>query len=150
MIRLACDAGMVGGSIEDSTGDARRPIYDFTLAVERVRAAVEVARSLPVSFVLTARAENFVNGVHDLDDTIRRLQASSQLEPMSSMRRVSRTWRRSRRRLGRQQACQRRHEPCRSDIDGFRSCRGRREADQRRRLDRALRHGGLFSRPVAR
>jgi 2-methylisocitrate lyase-like PEP mutase family enzyme len=75
MIRLACEAGMVGGSIEDATGDASRPIYDFTLAVERVRAAVEVARSLPIPFVLTARAENFVTGRLDLDDTIRRLQA---------------------------------------------------------------------------
>jgi 2-methylisocitrate lyase-like PEP mutase family enzyme len=75
MIRLACEAGMVGGSIEDATGDASRPIYDFALAVQRVRAAVEVARSLPIPFVLTARAENFVNGRLDLDDTIRRLQA---------------------------------------------------------------------------
>jgi 2-methylisocitrate lyase-like PEP mutase family enzyme len=75
MIRLACEAGMVGASIEDATGDARRPIYDFTHAVERVRAAVEVARSLPIPFVLTARAENFVCGRLDLDDTIRRLVA---------------------------------------------------------------------------
>lgn len=66
---------MVGGSIEDWTGDAIKPIYDFTLAVERVQAAVEVARSLPVPFVLTARAENFVNNRPDLDDTVRRLQA---------------------------------------------------------------------------
>src|SRR5262249_125917 len=75
MIRLACEAGMVGGSIEDATGDASRPIYEFPLAVERVRAAVEVARSLPIPFVLTARAENFITGRLDLDDTIRRLQA---------------------------------------------------------------------------
>ena len=75
MIRLAAEAGMVGGSIEDCTGDAAKPIYDFNLAVERVHAAVEVAHSLPIPFVLTARAENFVNGRHDLDDTIRRLQA---------------------------------------------------------------------------
>jgi 2-methylisocitrate lyase-like PEP mutase family enzyme len=74
-IRLACEAGAVGGSIEDSTGDARMPIYDFNLAVERVRAAVEVARSLPVPFMLTARAENFLHGRKDMDDTIRRLQA---------------------------------------------------------------------------
>jgi 2-methylisocitrate lyase-like PEP mutase family enzyme len=75
MIRLAAEAGVVGGSIEDATGDAERPIYDFELAVERVRAAVETARSLPFPFVLSARAENFLHGRRDLDDTIRRLQA---------------------------------------------------------------------------
>ena len=75
MIRLAADAGVVGGSIEDATGDPDRPIYDFALAVERVQAAVEVARSLPVPFLLTARAENLLHGRLDLDDTIRRLQA---------------------------------------------------------------------------
>ena len=75
MIRLAADAGVVGGSIEDATGDPGRPIYDFALAVERVQAAVEVARSLPVPFMLTARAENLLHGRLDLDDTIRRLQA---------------------------------------------------------------------------
>ena len=74
-IRLACEHGAVGGSIEDSTGDANKPIYDFNLAVERVQAAVEVARSLPVPFMLTARAENFLWGRRDMDDTIRRLQA---------------------------------------------------------------------------
>jgi 2-methylisocitrate lyase-like PEP mutase family enzyme len=74
-IRLAADAGAVGGSIEDMTGDMRNPIYDFTLAVERVQAAVEVARSVPFPFMLTARAENLLYGRPDLDDTIRRLQA---------------------------------------------------------------------------
>jgi len=74
-IRLAAEAGAVGGSIEDATGDRKNPIYDFTLAVERVQAAVEVARSLPFPFTLTARAENFLHGRSDLDDTIRRLQA---------------------------------------------------------------------------
>jgi 2-methylisocitrate lyase-like PEP mutase family enzyme len=74
-IRLAADAGAVGGSIEDKTTDNRNPIYDFTLAVERVQAAVEVARSLPFPFTLTARAENFLYGRTDLDDTIKRLQA---------------------------------------------------------------------------
>jgi 2-methylisocitrate lyase-like PEP mutase family enzyme len=74
-IRLAAEAGVVGGSIEDATGDARRPIYDFALAVERVHAAVEVARSLPFRFTLTARAENFLHGRRDLDDTLARLQA---------------------------------------------------------------------------
>jgi 2-methylisocitrate lyase-like PEP mutase family enzyme len=75
MIRLAAEAGVVGGSTEDATGDPARPIYDFQLAVERVHAAVEVARSLPFPFVLTARAENLLHGRSDLDDTIRRLQA---------------------------------------------------------------------------
>jgi 2-methylisocitrate lyase-like PEP mutase family enzyme len=78
MIRLAAEAGVVGGSIEDATGDPARPIYDFALAVERVQAAVEVARSLPVPFLLTARAENLLHGRLDLDDTIRRLQAFEQ------------------------------------------------------------------------
>jgi len=75
MIRLAADTGIVGGSIEDATGNAQQPIYDFQLAVERVHAAVEVARSLPFPFVFTARAENMIQGRLDLDDTIRRLQA---------------------------------------------------------------------------
>lgn len=75
MIRLAAEAGVVGGSIEDATGDPARPIYDFSLAVERVEAAVEVARSLAPAFFLTARAENLLHGRLDLDDTIRRLQA---------------------------------------------------------------------------
>ena len=74
-IGLAAEAGAVGGSIEDSTGDRNRPIYDFGLAVERVHAAVEAARSLPFPFMLTARAENLLHGRNDLDDTIRRLQA---------------------------------------------------------------------------
>jgi 2-methylisocitrate lyase-like PEP mutase family enzyme len=75
MIRLAAEAGVVGGSIEDSTGNPTNPIYDFQLAVERVHAAVETARSLGCSFVLTARAENLLHGRSDLEDTIRRLQA---------------------------------------------------------------------------
>jgi 2-methylisocitrate lyase-like PEP mutase family enzyme len=75
MIRLAAETGLVGGSIEDATGREDERIYDFTLAVERVHAAVEVARSLPFPFVLTARAENLIQGRPDLDDTIRRLQA---------------------------------------------------------------------------
>lgn len=74
-IRLAAEAGIVGGSIEDATGERSKPIYDFELAVERVQAAVEMARSLPFPFMLTARAENLLHGRNDLDDTIRRLQA---------------------------------------------------------------------------
>ena len=74
-IRLAAQAGVVGGSIEDASGDEKKPIYDFALAVERVHAAVEAARALPFGFVLTARAENYLHGRPDLDDTLRRLQA---------------------------------------------------------------------------
>src|SRR5215470_6611273 len=74
-IRMAAAAGLVGGSVEDSTGDPSRPIYDQAHAVERVAAAVETARSLPFPFVLVARAENFLHGRPDLDDTIRRLKA---------------------------------------------------------------------------
>lgn len=74
-ILLAARAGVVGGSIEDYTGDPLNPIYEFGLAVERVHAAAEAARSLDFPFTLTARAENLLHGRHDLDDTIRRLQA---------------------------------------------------------------------------
>jgi 2-methylisocitrate lyase-like PEP mutase family enzyme len=74
-VRAASAVGLAGGSIEDASGDDARPIYDFAQAVERVAAAAEAARSLPVPFVLTARAENFLHGRPDLDDTIRRLQA---------------------------------------------------------------------------
>ncbi|MEK1943165.1 MAG: isocitrate lyase/phosphoenolpyruvate mutase family protein [Pseudomonas sp.] len=74
-ILKAAAVGLVGGSIEDASGRAEAPIYDFQLAVERVQAAVAVARSLPFPFTLTARAENLLNGRHDLADTIRRLQA---------------------------------------------------------------------------
>jgi len=78
MILLAGATGIVGGSVEDASGDDRRPIYDHTLAVERVAAAVEAARALPFPFTLTARAENFLHGRANLDDTIRRLQAFSE------------------------------------------------------------------------
>jgi 2-methylisocitrate lyase-like PEP mutase family enzyme len=74
-IRLAGEVGLVGGSIEDASGDPERPIYDFHHAVERMAAAVEAARALPFPFVLVGRAENFLHGRPDLDDTIRRLQA---------------------------------------------------------------------------
>jgi 2-methylisocitrate lyase-like PEP mutase family enzyme len=74
-IRGAAAVGLVGGSIEDATGNDSAPIYDFTLAVERVHAAAEVAHALPFPFTLTARAENFLHGHKDLDDTIRRLEA---------------------------------------------------------------------------
>jgi len=75
VIGLASEAGAVGGSIEDSTGDPKSPIYEFDLAVARVRAAADLAHSLPVPFLLTARAENLLHGRNDMADTIRRLQA---------------------------------------------------------------------------
>lgn len=65
--------GLIGGSIEDATGDSNSPIYEFEHAVERIVAASEAATGLP--FLLTARAENFLHGRSDLDDTIKRLQA---------------------------------------------------------------------------
>ncbi len=74
-ILLAAAAGLVGGSIEDSTGNERKPIYDVGQATERIAAAVEAARSLPFPFTLTARAENFLHENADLDDTIQRLVA---------------------------------------------------------------------------
>jgi 2-methylisocitrate lyase-like PEP mutase family enzyme len=75
MVGRAYACGAVGGSIEDATGRPGAWIYDFDLAVERVHAAVEAARALPAPFVLTARAENLLYGVGDLDEAIRRLQA---------------------------------------------------------------------------
>jgi 2-methylisocitrate lyase-like PEP mutase family enzyme len=74
-IRLAAHSGLVGGSIEDATNRSGDPIYEHHLAVERVRAAAEAARSLPFPFTLTGRAENYLFGRPDLKDTIRRLQA---------------------------------------------------------------------------
>ncbi len=74
-IRLAAAAGLVGGSIEDATGDKSNPLYGIDQATERIAAAVQAARALPFHFMLTARSENFLRGNPDLDDTIRRLQA---------------------------------------------------------------------------
>ena len=74
-IRLAAAAGLVGGSIEDATSDDCKPIYDFSHAVERIAAAAAIVRALPFPFMLVGRAENYLHGKPDLDDTIRRLQA---------------------------------------------------------------------------
>jgi len=75
-IRLAAEtAGLVGGSIEDASGNPDKPIYDFDHSVERIAAAVEAAQALHFPFMLVARAENYLHGRRDLDDTIRRLQA---------------------------------------------------------------------------
>jgi 2-methylisocitrate lyase-like PEP mutase family enzyme len=73
-IRMAGEIGLVGGSIEDAGGPQQGP-YDLGLAKERIAAAVDAARALPFHFMLTARAENFIRGNPDLDDTIKRLQA---------------------------------------------------------------------------
>ena len=75
-VRMACEVGLVGGSIEDATGDPDLPIYELNAAVERVRAAAEAAGTRP--FLLTARAENYLWGQPDLGDTIARLQAFSE------------------------------------------------------------------------
>lgn len=72
-IRAAIETGLVGGSIEDATGDDDAPIYDLDQSVARISAAVEACRGKP--FLLTARAENFICGRPDLADTITRLQA---------------------------------------------------------------------------
>ena len=74
-VRLAADVGLVGCTIEDATGHEHGPLYDFDLAVERIAAAAEAARSRSSPFVLTARAHNFLYPNPSLDGTIRRLQA---------------------------------------------------------------------------
>jgi 2-methylisocitrate lyase-like PEP mutase family enzyme len=74
-ILRAAEIGLVGGSIEDATGRPEDTIYPFEQSVERVKAAVQAARSLPFPFTLTARAENLIYGRPDLKDTIRRLEA---------------------------------------------------------------------------
>lgn len=74
-IRQGAAAGLVGGSIEDFTGDRSNPIHSIEKAADRIRAAAEAAKKLPFKFMLCARAENYLNGRQDLGDTIRRLQA---------------------------------------------------------------------------
>jgi 2-methylisocitrate lyase-like PEP mutase family enzyme len=78
-IIAAAETGLAGCSIEDHTGCEDDPIFEFDLAVERISAAVEASRSLPGDFVLTARCENLLWGRNDLDATIRRLQAFSEV-----------------------------------------------------------------------
>jgi 2-methylisocitrate lyase-like PEP mutase family enzyme len=77
-IQLAAAAGLVGCSIEDATGRSADPIYEVRAAAERIQAAAEAAHALSFPFTLTARAENFITGRPDLDDTIKRLQAFQQ------------------------------------------------------------------------
>jgi 2-methylisocitrate lyase-like PEP mutase family enzyme len=73
-VRLALQAGLAGCSIEDHSGRDGEPIYGVGLAVERIRAATEVAHGGSVHLVLTARAENYLHGRQDLADTITRLE----------------------------------------------------------------------------
>ena len=72
-ITAAAAAGAAGASVEDFTRRDDRPIHEIGVATERVAAAAEAARAS--GLVLTARAENLIHGIRDLDDTIRRLQA---------------------------------------------------------------------------
>jgi len=74
-IRMAAEIGLVGASIEDFTGNKDKRFYDLGLAVERIAAAAQTIKTLPLPFTLTARAENFLRGNPDLDNTITRLQA---------------------------------------------------------------------------
>jgi 2-methylisocitrate lyase-like PEP mutase family enzyme len=77
-IRLAAEAGLVGCTIEDTTGHPDKPLYDFGLAVERIAAGAQAARALGFPFVLTARAHNLMYASPSLDETIKRLQAFEQ------------------------------------------------------------------------
>lgn len=74
-IRRCVEVGLTGASIEDFTGDMKQPIYEFSLASDRIQAAAEAAHKIDPDFILTARSENFSYGRPDLDDTIMRLQA---------------------------------------------------------------------------
>jgi 2-methylisocitrate lyase-like PEP mutase family enzyme len=74
-IKMAASIGLVGGSIEDASGDPAKPLYDPAHAADRIAAASQVAKSLAFPFLLTARTENYLRGNPDLDDTIRRLQS---------------------------------------------------------------------------
>jgi 2-methylisocitrate lyase-like PEP mutase family enzyme len=74
-ITLAANVGLVGASIEDMSRQAGRCIYGLEAAADRIRAAAEVVRDLPFTFTLTARAENYLAGRPDIEDTVKRLQA---------------------------------------------------------------------------
>jgi 2-methylisocitrate lyase-like PEP mutase family enzyme len=74
-IRLAAAAGLVGCTIEDTTGNPEAPLYDFSLAVERIAAGTEAVRALPFPFMLTARTHNFLFPNANIEETLRRLQA---------------------------------------------------------------------------
>ena len=98
---LTSNAGVVGGSIEDATGDSNDPIYSFQLAVERVQAAVEAARSLPVPFMLTARAGNLLHGGFESMRQLDKLHGLTYSSPTLSGVHEARESRRARRGAGR-------------------------------------------------
>ena len=138
-IRLACEAGLVGGSIEDATGDPDAPIHGITQAVERIEAAAEAARDLP--FLLTARAgENYLSGRPDLDDTIARLQAFSAAGADVLSRAGPSRHRGDPNRVPRRgQAGERGHGPSREKLFRHGAFRGRGSPHQRGRLVRPSR-----------
>lgn len=74
-VTLAAATGIAGLSVEDSTGEATEPLFDFDLAVERIRAARHAIDESGTGIVLTGRSEGFVCGRPDIDETIRRLRA---------------------------------------------------------------------------
>ncbi|MFO1026883.1 MAG: isocitrate lyase/phosphoenolpyruvate mutase family protein [Acetobacteraceae bacterium] len=74
-IRQAGATGIVGGSIEDTTGDRADPIWPLDVAVARLEAAVAAARALPFTFALTARADQYMHGRRDIQEVIARAQA---------------------------------------------------------------------------
>ena len=77
-VRLAAETGVAGLSIEDSTGDAAKPLYELDAAVERIRAARKAIDKAGGDVLLVGRAECFLVGRPDLDETIRRLKAYAQ------------------------------------------------------------------------
>jgi 2-methylisocitrate lyase-like PEP mutase family enzyme len=74
-VKLAAATGIAGLSIEDSTGDPDQPLYEFDLAIERIRAARQAIDESGTGVVLTGRSEGFVAGQPDIDETARRLAA---------------------------------------------------------------------------
>jgi methylisocitrate lyase len=74
-VGAAAETGIAGVSIEDSTGDEAKPLFDFALSVERVRAAKQAIERSGTGIVLTGRSEGFIVGRPDLTETIRRLTA---------------------------------------------------------------------------
>jgi 2-methylisocitrate lyase-like PEP mutase family enzyme len=76
-VRLCVATGVSGLSIEDFTGDRAKPLYDFDLAVARIKAARAAIDKAGGDVLLTGRSEGFIRGKPDLDETIRRLKAYS-------------------------------------------------------------------------
>ncbi|MEH6405486.1 MAG: isocitrate lyase/phosphoenolpyruvate mutase family protein, partial [Sneathiella sp.] len=72
-VEMAIEIGLAGCAIEDTSANPDKPIYDQSLAIERIAAAVETAKKLDVNFVLTARAENYLFNRPDFDETMERL-----------------------------------------------------------------------------